>query len=202
MLAGGGVDAGVVVESSRAVGPAPERRGEPVGGAGLPAPLRGMAEGDFAHDPYRPAPGSVLEVLQAEWKGRAVTIYSFVAANGRELVTTAGPGPGAATGGCPIAPDYPVIAVCGSSYSGVGGPTTFSGRVGDGVTSLTAEYRDGSRREATVSNGFFLLMQESLAGAPAVGAPDRLVARDASGAVVGTLSGDDPAVESMFSALP
>jgi len=191
-LAPGGVDAGVTVVSSTPVGPAPVLRGDPVPADEVPAALRRMGRGDLADDPFRPSAGTVRKVLTAVWKGRPVPMYASVAVNGLELVTFGG-----GTGGCPVAPDFPVIFVCGGGWDGPGAPVSVNGRVGDAVTTVTAEYADGSTREATVANGFFLLLQPRAAGDP-----ERLVAGAADGAVLGTLEAGAPGAGSLGVALP
>ena len=89
------MDAAVDVVSSTPVGPPPARRGEVVPPDEVPARFRQMARGDFADDPFRPQLTTLRRVLTAEWEGRTMARYTFVAANGMELVSF-GAGTGAA----------------------------------------------------------------------------------------------------------
>ena len=169
MLAPGGVDASVEVVSSAPVGPPPARLGDVVPAGELPPSLRRMGQGDFADDPFRPRTPTVRRVITTETPGgRPVTLWSFRAENGSELVTGGG-----GTGGCPLAPDFPAVFPC------MTGGSSAAGRVGEDVVRLTAEWADGRTREAAVANGFFLFL-----GLPSGRGPEVLVARDASGDVV------------------
>jgi hypothetical protein len=192
MLAPGGVDADLEVVSSVPVGPAPVRRGEAVPPDEVPAAFRQLTRGDFADDPFRPQLATLRKVLTTGWEGRSMPMYTFITANGLELVSFGG-----GTGGCPLMPDFPVLFVCGGGWSGPGAPVSVHGRVGDGVAAVTAGYADGTTRDATVGNGFFILLMPR-----SQDAPERLVARDAGGAVLATLEAGAPGASALVVAGP
>lgn len=78
-----------------------------------------------------------------------------------------------------------MIYPCGSSGGASGG--TIQGRTGADVARITAEFNDGARVEATVGNGFFLLVLPRPAAEL-----DALMARDASGRVLARLEAGAP----------
>lgn len=178
----------IAVEDTRALGPPPARTGERP--AELPPHFRRLSTGDLAEDPFRPREDSVLRVLQTVWRGGTWSLWTHLPqGNDLELVTTIGPGDGAGSGGCPIAPDHPVLYVCGSGagyeLSGVG--RTIHGRVGEGVASVTLVLSDGREFPAAVDNGFFLLILP-----PDERAVANFVVRDGAGALLGTFPENEP----------
>jgi hypothetical protein len=99
-----------------------------------------------------------------------------------EMVSVVAPDGNTGSGGCPIAPDQPVVFPCGGGGDLANGGHVY-GRVGQGVSSLAAKLADGSELPATIGNGFFLIIRPK--GAQRATA---LVARNAAGTIIATES--------------
>ncbi|MGD9694574.1 MAG: hypothetical protein AB7V42_02805 [Thermoleophilia bacterium] len=177
-IAGGGVAAAAIeVESATTVGPPPARRGERV--RPLPLALRRMiaVRPAVLSDPARIRPATLLRVLTAREGGTAWALWSYLGENGQEYVALTGLYATFSGGGCAIAPDRPVLSVCGHGGSASSPATAYYGRVGDDVASVTAAFPDGRRYAAVVDNGFFLVVVPT--SRPK--ASPRFIPRDASG---------------------
>jgi hypothetical protein len=75
------------------------------------------------------------------------------------------------------------LAPCDFSGRDYLGKVTFTGRVGDRVTTVEGHYPSGPPEPATVANGWFVFVGDSKRGVP-----DDIVALDAQGALIGRIA--------------
>jgi hypothetical protein len=175
--AGGGLDALVAVEQARPVGPPPARPGDPV--ATLPTALS-TANDDAG---LAPRPGTVLQVLKTDHAGDEVGVYSWTGRGGADGFGVTVGAEGTASE-CAPSPGQPLVRPCVAGAL-AGEDRVVVGRIGEDVEALRAAYADGSRIDAAVGNGWFVMFLP-----PPKGAPVRIDALGADGAVLET---SDPA---------